>query len=889
MFIMNAKTTSKSPAGKKRDYTTWNSVDDDLLIPNKSMVAFNKACQTMGRQKVVEELLDGYSLGCGFCYRQQFYAKVTLIKQQDRLEIPSSIRSDAIYVNPATMKICKLVLAGPVVIQARCNTDNVSVGIAWPSESIPPDCIAIHPEMMSSMKLQIQELACLKPAAKSVIYASEIAIKPIFDHDDILNSQSLLYGDTKQHLDGKYFLPGNRFHIWLNGKSYQYEVSYLQGIHGRIQLREQATDLDLVNTKISNITVSVKEGKKGGQRKLLHNTIYSFDFIISIYLAIFITYLINNSQLLEPSVIQNSKLTVVNGDAVTKYDAMDHFLYVINIEHTQLRFIGMTDMSCQTDKLVTFNEVGGLKKQIRMIKEIVDFTTISGDHGSSLGIMNGILLHGPSGVGKTLVAEAAANESGNTSFHINGPEIFSRLYGESEAKLRRIFDDAVHRAPSIIIVDELDTICPKRSYTQNEVEKRIVATFASLLDRISKSSGSERVVVIASTNRIDAIDTALRRPGRFDREIEISIPSIDDRKEILQKILANVQHTLSDQTLTSIADSTHGFVGADMLSLCKEAAVLSMKRNTSLQLKDFEGELRISLQPSDFLSAITKIKPSAMREVAVEVPKVLWTDIGGQQEIKQRLKESVEWPIKHPSTFRRLGVKPPKGILLYGPPGCSKTMIAKALATESGLNFLAVKGPELFNKWVGESEKAVRELFRKARAASPSIIFFDEIDALAAQRGSDGAGVGDRVLTQLLTELDGIEQLEDVTIVAATNRPEMIDKALLRPGRIDRILYVPLPDSETRHEILKIQFRRIPVNDDVDIEYLTLKTEGFSGAEVALLCQEAAFAALQENIECERVCRQHFINALNMVVPRTSQAAITQYKSYYQQSGLYMI
>ncbi|EDV19824.1 uncharacterized protein TRIADDRAFT_61745 [Trichoplax adhaerens] len=736
---MNAKTTSKSPAGKKRDYTTWNSVDDDLLIPNKSMVAFNKACQTMGRQKVVEELLDGYSLGCGFCYRQQFYAKVTLIKQQG---------------------------------------------------------IAIHPEMMSSMKLQIQELACLKPAAKSVIYASEIAIKPIFDHDDILNSQSLLYGDTKQHLDGKYFLPGNRFHIWLNGKSYQYEVSYLQGIHGRIQLREQATDL-------------------------------------------------------EPSVIQNSKLTVVNGDAVTKYDAMDHFLYVIKIEHTQLRLIGMTDMSCQTDKLVTFNEVGGLKKQIRMIKEIMDFTTISGDHGSSLGIMNGILLHGPSGVGKTLVAEAAANESGKTSFHINGPEIFSRLYGESEAKLRRIFDDAVHRAlitavswpfrnraPSIIIVDELDTICPKRSYTQNEVEKRIVATFASLLDRISKSSGSERVVVIASTNRIDAIDTALRRPGRFDREIEISIPSIDDRKE---------------------------------------------------QLKDFEGELRISLQPSDFLSAITKIKPSAMREVAVEVPKVLWTDIGGQQEIKQRLKESVEWPIKHPSTFRRLGVKPPKGILLYGPPGCSKTMIAKALATESGLNFLAVKGPELFNKWVGESEKAVRELFRKARAASPSIIFFDEIDALAAQRGSDGAGVGDRVLTQLLTELDGIEQLEDVTIVAATNRPEMIDKALLRPGRIDRILYVPLPDSETRHEILKIQFRRIPVNDDVDIEYLTLKTEGFSGAEVALLCQEAAFAALQENIECERVCRQHFINALNMVVPRTSQAAITQYKSYYQQSGLYMI
>lgn len=406
---------------------------------------------------------------------------------------------------------------------------------------------------------------------------------------------------------------------------------------------------------------------------------------------------------------------------------------------------------------------------------------------------------------------------------------------------------------------------------------------------------------MAATNRPDALDPALRRPGRLDREIEIGIPNARDREDIMKTLLKTVPHSVTMEDLTRFADNAHGYVGADLAAVCKEAGLLSFKRwlegrevtaasDNSAEEESLEKRLLVTRE--DIKAGFSKVGPSAMREVAIDVPKVHWEDVGGNAVIKQKLKQAVEWPLKHPEAFRRLGIRPPRGILMYGPPGCSKTLIARALATESGLNFLAVKGPELFSKWVGESERAVRQVFHKARAAAPSIIFFDEIDALASRRGSGDDGVSnvsDRVLTQLLTELDGVETLQDVVTVAATNRPDMIDRALLRPGRIDRILYVPLPDRDARKEIFQIHLAKTPVGNDVVIEELAEKTEMFSGAEITALCREAALAALEENIESKEVRGRHFEAAFRVVKPRTSSHLIELYHKYQNESGVHSI
>lgn len=406
---------------------------------------------------------------------------------------------------------------------------------------------------------------------------------------------------------------------------------------------------------------------------------------------------------------------------------------------------------------------------------------------------------------------------------------------------------------------------------------------------------------MAATNRPDALDPALRRPGRLDREIEIGIPNARDREDIMKTLLKTVPHSVTMEDLTRFADNAHGYVGADLAAVCKEAGLLSFKRwleGREVTAASDDGaeeeslEKRLLVTREDIKAAFSKVGPSAMREVAIDVPKVHWEDVGGNAVIKQKLKQAVEWPLKHPEAFRRLGIRPPRGILMYGPPGCSKTLIARALATESGLNFLAVKGPELFSKWVGESERAVRQVFHKARAAAPSIIFFDEIDALASRRGSGDDGVSnvsDRVLTQLLTELDGVETLQDVVTVAATNRPDMIDRALLRPGRIDRILYVPLPDRDARKEIFQIHLANTPVGNDVVIEELAEKTEMFSGAEITALCREAALAALEENIESTEVRGRHFDAAFKVVKPRTSSHLIELYRKYHNESGVHSI
>lgn len=474
---------------------------------------------------------------------------------------------------------------------------------------------------------------------------------------------------------------------------------------------------------------------------------------------------------------------------------------------------------------------------------------------------------------------------------INGPEIMSKFYGETEARLRQIFTEASQRQPAIIFIDELDALCPKREGAQNEVEKRVVASLLTLMDGIGSEGHSGQLLVLGATNRPHALDPALRRPGRFDKELEVGVPSAAERADILQKLLSSVPCSATEEELTQLADGAHGYVGADLAAVCKEAGLHALRRalGGSHQPSDQQltGTVTVTLQDLQWATSI--VKPSAMREVAIDVPKVRWSDVGGMEEVKQKLKQAVEWPLRHPEAFTRMGIQPPKGVLLYGPPGCSKTMIAKALANESGLNFLAIKGPELLSKYVGESERAVREVFRKARAVAPSIVFFDEIDALAGERGSSSgsSGVGDRVLAQLLTEMDGIEQLRDVTVLAATNRPDMIDKALMRPGRLDRIVFVPLPDPPTRREIFSLQFRNMPVAQNVSVDELVTRTNKYSGAEITAVCREAALLALQEDIKAQHVEARHFESALNAVKPRIPDSLIQSYISYQQQhSGL---
>ena len=544
---------------------------------------------------------------------------------------------------------------------------------------------------------------------------------------------------------------------------------------------------------------------------------------------------------------------------------------------------------------VTYEDIGGLQDAIKKIREMVELPLKYPELFERLGVEapKGVLLHGPPGTGKTLLAKAVANETNAAFFSISGPEIMSKYYGESEERLREIFQQAEENAPSIIFIDEIDAIAPKREEVTGEVEKRVVSQLLALMDGL-KARG--RVVVIGATNRPNALDPALRRPGRFDREIEIGVPNEQGRLEILQ-IHTRGMPLADDVDLKRIASVTHGFVGADLEALCKEAAMRALRR--ILPEIDFEKDTvpaevlnKITVTMGDFMDALKDVEPSAMREVLLEIPEVKWDDIGGLKDVKLELQEAVEWPLKYPELFKHMDAKPPKGILLYGPPGTGKTLLAKAVANESEANFISVKGPELLSKWVGESERAVREIFRKARQAAPSIIFFDEIDAIAPVRGG-GYGdshVTERVISQLLTELDGLEELRAVVVIAATNRPDIIDPALLRPGRFDKLLYVPPPDLEARKEILKIHTRNKPLAEDVDLDEIAERTEGYTGADLAAICNTAVMLAIREHImknkspeEAERkvkelkVHKRHFEEAMRRVKP-ISKSELEMYK-----------
>ena len=534
---------------------------------------------------------------------------------------------------------------------------------------------------------------------------------------------------------------------------------------------------------------------------------------------------------------------------------------------------------------VTWEDIGDLEEAKEKIREIVELPMKHPELFKHLGIEppKGVLLYGPPGTGKTLLAKALANEIGAYFVMINGPEIMSKFYGESEQRLREIFKEAEENAPSIIFIDEIDAIAPKREEVTGEVEKRVVSQLLTLMDGMKERG---KVIVIGATNRPDALDPALRRPGRFDREIEIRPPDKRARKLILQVHTRNMPLD-EDVDLDKLAELTHGYTGADLAALAKEAAMSALRRFIRegkvdlYQAKELPADMlkKIRVKMSDFLEAMKLIRPTLIREIYVEVPQVKWDDIGGLKDVKQEVREAVEWPIKYGEIFEEMGIRPPKGVLLFGPPGTGKTLLAKAAATESGANFIAVRGPEILSKWVGESEKAIRKIFERARQAAPTIVFFDEIDSIAPARGlRHDSGVTDRIVNQILTEMDGIVPLNKVVVIGATNRPDIIDPALLRPGRFDRVIYVPPPDKEARKEIFKIHTKKMPLGKDVDFDKLAEMTEGYTGADIEAVCREAAMIKLREKLEVGPVEMRHFEEALKKIPPSVTKEDIVRYE-----------
>ncbi|XP_041358631.1 ATPase family protein 2 homolog isoform X2 [Gigantopelta aegis] len=746
------------------------------------------------------------------------------------LNVPKYCKDKIVVLNPSMMLFCGLSVGKPCVVE------NKVVRWAWPYNSGPPTAVLIDTDLMILIGCSKGDIVTVESLHDEDIFAAEVILeccehcewKEFYSNQDFTNYIKLKTVNT-------YITRGGIFKISYFGQECIFTVVSLgekKPATAGIKLGTDSTNQQDLSDSLASLDISSTSEPDDQSDRDVSNLDQSS------------TSLDNNCN--NPA--ESSRTPDGKRQEMTNYKTPD--VHKIKSTRSQQRkFYKVCDSTTfcvlSLDSSKKFEEkivqnrlkmLGGLTLQIKMIRDMIELPLTKPDLFRSYGLSlpHGILIYGPSGTGKTQLARSVGHDIGIHVENVAGPELWSKYFGETEAKLRNIFKSAHERAPSIIVIDELDALCPRRDTSQSDQEKRVVATLLTLMDGAAESS--TLCVVLGVTSKPDVLDPALRRPGRFDREVEIGVPTADHRKEILSKLFVNVPHCLSDEDLTEIAETTHGFVGADLAALCKEAGLQAVKRLSSCSSS-------VKIDRTHMAHAVSVVQPSAMREVQLEVPKILWSDIAGQSELKMKLKQAIEWPLKNPEAFLRMGITPPKGLLMYGPPGCSKTMIAKALATESGLNFIAVKGPELFSKWVGESEKAVREVFKKARAAAPAIIFFDEIDALAVERGSSsgGSNVADRVLAQLLTEMDGVEQLSDVTIVAATNRPDMIDQALMRPGRIDRIVYVPLPDFETRQEIFQLLFKKMPIGPSVNLQLLATNTERYSGAEVTAVCHEVIF------------------------------------------------
>ncbi|XP_012931344.1 spermatogenesis-associated protein 5 isoform X3 [Heterocephalus glaber] len=788
---------------------------------------------------------------------------VTNFLEKVDAKVPKTFQNSLVHLGLNTMKSANICIGRPVLLTSLNGKQEVYT--AWPVAGFPGGKVGLSEMAQKNVGVRAGDAIQVQPLVGAVLQAQKMDLA-LSDKDREINEEELTSCILRK-LDGKIVLPGNFLYCTFYGRLCKLQVLQVKGADGMILGRPQSDSntaqgmaSEQSSTETSSLDISfqlshldLEEPQSPASRstpcKPVDDRITNkaSDILLDVTQSPVagsglqlekVTALTCNLE----SAREGNKQLIVDERLLKSAKTgakcnTDTFYFISSTTRINLRKIHINSKGQENQFKVTYDMIGGLNSQLKAIREMIELPLKQPELFKSYGIPapRGVLLYGPPGTGKTMIAKAIANEVGAYVSVINGPEIISKFYGETEAKLRQIFAEATLRHPSIIFIDELDALCPKREGAQNEVEKRVVASLLTLMDGFGSEASEGRVLVLGATNRPQALDAALRRPGRFDKEIEIGVPNAQDRLDILQKLLQRVPHSLTKTELLQLANSAHGYVGADLKALCNEAGLCALRRVLRKQPNLPDGKVAglVKITLNDFLQGMNGIRPSAMREVAIDVPNVSWSDIGGLENIKLKLKQAVEWPLKHPESFIRMGIQPPKGVLLYGPPGCSKTMIAKALANESGLNFLSIKGPELMNKYVGESERAVREIFRKARAVAPSIIFFDELDALAVERGSSpGAGnVADRVLAQLLTEMDGIEQLKDVTILAATNRPDRIDKALMRPGRIDRIIYVPLPDAATRREIFNLQFHSMPISNEVELDELILQTHTYSGAE----------------------------------------------------------
>ncbi|XP_068797729.1 ATPase family gene 2 protein homolog A isoform X9 [Struthio camelus] len=765
------------------------------------------------------------------------------------------LRRVLVQLSLNSMKSANICIGRPVLLTSVDGRQEVCT--AWPTAGFPGGRVGLSETTQKNLKVNPGDSVTVQPVTGAVIQAEEIDVK-LRDKDASINAEEMSVC-LLRNLDGKVVLPGNLLAFTFYGKLCNIVVMKVKGTDGAeltapgsaisSEMHEpdlEKSELETSTLETSTLDLSLQLGKMGIDDTLEIASLSTPSKLMAPGSPVTPSSALvaggrDSGQTDEPNYSKENVIDLTDdlklagkggGERLPltgkpgMISSADIFYFISSrtrINFIETRTSEAEDGDCESQ--VTYDMIGGLSSQLKTIRETIELPMKQPELFRRYGIPppRGVLLYGPPGTGKTMIAKAIANEVGAHVTVINGPEIISKFYGESESRLRQIFAEASLRCPSIIFIDELDALCPKREGAQNEVEKRVVASLLTLMDGIGSEGSEGQLLVLGATNRPHALDAALRRPGRFDKEIEIGIPNAQDRLDILQKLLKKVPHSLTAAELAQLADRAHGYVGADLAALCKEAGLHALRRalGKRANLLDSEVAGSVMIAFNDFLQGMNDVRPSAMREVAVDVPK----------------------------------------------------------------------GPELMNKYVGESERAVREIFRKARAVSPSILFFDEIDALAVERGSSsGAGnVADRVLAQLLTEMDGIEQLKDVTILAATNRPDMIDKALLRPGRIDRIIYVPLPDAATRAEIFKLHFQSMPVSNEICLTELVQNTQKYSGAEITAVCREAALLALQEDIHAKCIMGRHFRYALTVVTPRIPDSLIQFYADYQQQSGLHAL